>query len=318
MRLRLVLPLLCALAPSLPAQSTGRGVQLFEAHDRAAARAELTAAVRQNGRDARAHHYLGRLALLDGDAEEAVKHLERAIELDGSVSGYQYWYASAVTQQTMRASPLKRPMLAGRMKAAAERAVALDGRNVDARDLLVDFYSMAPGMMGGSDEKAGEQAQAIARLDAMRGHLAAARLAMKAKDSAAVEREMNAAIAAAPDSLRPYSALAIWYTRAERWAPAFATMDRYIARRPDDPYGPNAVGRIAAFSGQQLARGEQGIRAFLAKPPRDAAAPVLSRAHQRLGQVLAHQGKHAEARAAFQQAVALDPHNDEARKAVKP
>ena len=317
MRLPLILLLLAAATPNLAAQGTARGVQLFEAHDRAGARAELTAAVRENDRDARAHFYLGRLAMLENDADAAVGHFERAVKLDERSSDYQFWYASAVAQQAGRASPLKQPILARRMKAAVERAVALDERNIDARDLLLDFYSMAPGVMGGSAEKARAQAEAIARIDPMRGHMAAARLAIQAKDSATVEREMSAAIAAAPDSLRAYAALATWHATAKRWPQAFAAVDRYIARRPDDPNGSYQIGRVAALSGQQLARGEEGLRAYLANPPKDAAPPALARAHLRLGQVLAHQGKRADARSEMELAVKLDPRNEDAKKALQ-
>jgi len=216
----------------------------------------------------------------------------------------------------MGASKMKQPFLAKKMKSAVERAVMLDARHVDARDLLLDFYSMAPGFMGGSPDKAREQAQAIARIDAARGHLAVARLAILAKDTVVVEREMNAAIAVTPDSVRAYSALVSWYIRAKKWPQAFATMDRYIKQRPEDAYGSYHVGRIAAASGQQLARGEQAMRVFLAHPPKDAASPVMSRAHLRLAQVLKHQGKRAEARSALERALTLDPRNDDAKKAL--
>lgn len=85
-------------------------------------------------------------------------------------------------------------------------------------------------------------------------------------------REQNAAIAAAPDSLRSYSALANWYTTEKKWPQAFATLERYVQLHPADPWAPYGIGRIAAASGQQLERGEQGIRAFLANPPRIAGA----------------------------------------------
>ena len=316
MRLPLV-PLLLAAATPILGQDTSRGVQLFESHDRAGARAELSAAVQRDDRDARAHYYLGRLAMLENDPEAAAEHLERAVKLDGNVSDYQLWYGNALGQQAARASKLKQPFLGRRAMAALERAVALDDRNIEARDVLVDVYSMAPGFMGGSADKARAQAQVIESIDPMRGHLALGRLAMRAKDTAAVERELNASIAAAPDSLRAYSALATWYLRAKQWSQAFATLDRYIQRRPDDPYGPYHIGRIAAVSGEQLERGEQGIRAFLATPPKDAAPPMLSRAYLRLGQLLQHQGRHAESRSALEQAVKLDARNDEAKKALK-
>ena len=318
MRLSLLPPilLLAALATSSLAQDADRGVQMFEAHDRAGARAEFAAAVLRNPGDARAHYYLGRLAMIENDADAATRHIEQALKIDPSVSDYHLWYGNAVAQKATGASPLKMPGLARRMKSAMERAVALDARNLDARDMLVDFHSMAPGIMGGNKDKAREQAQAIAGIDVMRGHLALARLAAAVGDSAAVERENNAAIAAASDTLRAYSALATWYARVKKWPEAFATLDRYIERRGGDPYGGYHLGRIAALSGQQLARGEQGIRTFLANPPKDAAAPALARAYLRLGQVLEHQGKRAESRSALEQAVKLDPRNEDARKAL--
>ena len=97
--------------------------------------------------------------MTDNDAATSFMHVERAVKLEANVSDFHAWYANAVAQQASRASKLKQPVLARRMKSALERAVALDERNLDERDVLVDFYSMAP------------------------------------------------------DSLRAYSALAIWYAR---------------------------------------------------------------------------------------------------------
>jgi tetratricopeptide (TPR) repeat protein len=299
------------------AQSPSRGAQLFESGDWAGAKAEFSAAVQRNDRDARARYYLGRLALLEDDADTAAGHFERAVALDQNVSDYHLWFGNALSQQAGRASKLKQPFIATRVKSEFERAVEFDAQNIDARDSLVDFYSMAPGFMGGSADKAREQAQAIARIDAMRGHLAFARLAVSAKDTAGAEREMKAAIAVAPNARRPYTALANWYEKDKKWPQAFATWDPYVKLHPEDPYGPFGVGRLAAASGQQLERGEQGIGAFLAKPPKDAGPMLLSRGYLRLGQVLEYQGKRAEARRAIEQAVKLDPRNEDAKKALK-
>lgn len=82
MRLRLVRLLLAAAVPSIPVQDSSRGVQLFESHERAAAKAEFSAALRRNDRDARAHYYLGRLALIENDPGADAEHLELAVTLD--------------------------------------------------------------------------------------------------------------------------------------------------------------------------------------------------------------------------------------------
>src|SRR5262245_35470443 len=226
--------LLLSLAAPSQAGPASRGEQFFRSCDWAKAKVEFSSDLQRSDRDARAHYYLGRLALIDGDLDAGLVHLKHAVELDDAVSDYHLWYAKAMTRQAMQAQD---PLLAMGVKAQLERAVALDGRSVDARDALVDFYSMAPAFMGGGADKAREQAEAISRLDAMRGHVALGRLAVRTKDTTAVETEMNAAIALAPDSLRAYSGLANWYVGQKDWARAFATLDRYLQRRPDDPYG---------------------------------------------------------------------------------
>jgi len=311
----------CVLVVSLAASSLraqpNRGVQLFETGDFPAAKAEFAVAVQKNGRDARAHYYLGRIALLDDDAPAASTEFERAVALDQSVSDYHMWYGQALSQEGARASKLRQPFIAKHVLAEFERAVELDPRSIEARDSLVDFYSMAPGFMGGGIDKARAQADALAKLDASRGHLALARLAASAKDATGAEREFQAAIAAAPDAFRAYSALSNWYAKDKRWPEAFAALEPYIKKHPEDPYGPYGVGRIAALSGQQLDRGEKGILAFIAKRPADAGALVISGAYRRLGVVLHFEGKHAEARAAIEQALTIDPRNEEAKKALK-
>ena len=220
----LSLLLICLAAVPLGAQ-VPRGVQLFDAGDWAGATTELAATIRRDDRDARAHYYLGRLAMLDDDADAAAAQFERAVALDDTIADYHLWYGAALSQQAGRASKLKQPSLATRVLSEFERVVALDPRSIEARDSLVDFYSMTPGFMGGGTDKARDQAQALARIDAARGHLAFARLAIAAKDPSTAEREMQAAIASAPNTFRPYSALANWYAMDGRWPEAFAALE---------------------------------------------------------------------------------------------
>jgi tetratricopeptide (TPR) repeat protein len=174
----IITALLVVLATPPPAESgTSRDAQLFQSGDCAKAKAEFSAEVRRNDLDARAHFYLGRLALVEGDLDAAIEQLKRAVDLQDSESDYHLWYGKAVTRKG---------------------------------------------------------------------------LAVRSKDTTAVEREMNAAIAIAPDTIPAYSALASWYVSQQEWRRAFATFDRYLQRRPDDPYGLYGIGRVAATSGQEL------------------------------------------------------------------
>jgi hypothetical protein len=72
-----------------------------------------------------------------------------------------------------RASP--GPGAIGKVKkgrAAVERAITLDPDNLDARSTLMQFLLQAPGIVGGSRDRARDQTREIERRDRARGLLA--------------------------------------------------------------------------------------------------------------------------------------------------
>src|SRR5258706_15774258 len=90
---RIFTALLLLLATrALAEQGPSREAQLFQSGDWVKAKAEFSADVRRNDLDARAHFYLGRLALVDGDLDAAMEQLKRAVELQDGESGYHLWY----------------------------------------------------------------------------------------------------------------------------------------------------------------------------------------------------------------------------------
>ena len=61
------------------------------------------------------------------------------------------------------------------------------------------------------------------------------------------------------------------------------------------------------MSGQALDHGKQGVRAFIAKPTKDATPPRVALAYYRLGQILDKRGKGDEAKQAYTMDAQLDP-----------
>lgn len=137
----------------------------------------------------------GVAAMQANDGDAAVKAFEAAIAADDRNPEYHLWLARALGVVAQKASVFRQPLLARRCKAEFERTVQLDPNNVAAREGLVQFYMIAPSVMGGSMAKAKEQADAIARLDAVRGSLARGSIASREKDLPAAEREFRAALA---------------------------------------------------------------------------------------------------------------------------
>jgi tetratricopeptide (TPR) repeat protein len=313
-----VIALAVTLAPVRTgmAQSDRHAIALFDAGDYAGARADLDAVLRLNAKDATALFYMGRIALQQDRSGEAVDWLEKAIAADGGRAEYHLWLGTALGEEAQRASRFRQPFLSRRVRTEFGRAVALDPGSVLAHLGLMQVYSLLPGIMGGSMDRAHQQATVLASLSPLYGHLGAGFLAQREKNNALAEREYEAGILAAPDSAAGYLSLGMLYQREGRWADAFATYDRLLKRRPDEVAAHFHIGRIAALSGLNLDRGEQSMKLWLANPPRDVRTATLSGAHHRLGQIQQKKGRLDAARAEYAEALRIYPRNREARASL--
>jgi tetratricopeptide (TPR) repeat protein len=249
------------------------------------------------------------------EPSKAEKEFERAIRAEPLVAEYHLWLGNAVGEQAQEASVLRQPFMARRIKAEFERAVELDPQLVAAREGLLNYYLAAPGVMGGSLEKAKQQAAEIAKLDAFAGHMAAAQISWHGKDTVATVRDWRAAIALRPDSAAPVASLA---QRLQAWgrnADAAALYQEHLARQPNSVPVRFQSARLSAITGEGLPRAEGYLRAIIADeswtpggwfPPRAAV-------HARLGDVLRKQGRTAEARASYETALAMDKNSQIAK-----
>ena len=143
-----------AIAASAAAQAPADGAQLFEQRRFAASRAVFTAALKANANDAQALTYMGRLAFNDSAYAQAVEWFEKAVTLDDRNPQLLYWLGRAYGRAARKANPFRAPGLARRARDSFIKALAIDPRHPEAREGLVVFYRDAPGMVGGSVEKA--------------------------------------------------------------------------------------------------------------------------------------------------------------------
>ncbi|MDQ6830188.1 MAG: tetratricopeptide repeat protein [Gemmatimonadota bacterium] len=291
-----------------------QGAKLFEQGRYAEAKQILIAAQR-TAPTADGAYYLGRIAFAENDANAAVASLENAVKLEPKSSRAYGWLGRAYTLQLVSANKLRQLSLAGRVRGAFETAVALDPDNSEARYDLVRFFLTAPGLAGGSMDRARQHAAELAKHSPMYGHFAAAMIAEKDRDAARATSEWEAAAAAAPDSGAAYFNLASYYRRAKLWDEAWRTLDRYAARRPDDPELAYHVGSTGAQSGRQVERAERALRAYLARPWRPGT-PTFSSAHLHLGELLERRGDRDGARREYQMALQLNPKNNQAKTAL--
>src|SRR5262249_45920209 len=184
--------------------------------------------------DARAAYFLGRALMAQDDLEGAIPWLEKAVALDPGSSEKHQYLGRCLGFLAARAGFLKQASLAPRIRREFERAVELDPDNVEARLDLLEFFVQAPGLMGGSYEKAQKQVAEIARRDPMRGYRAVGRIADHEKQFGAALAEYAKAAREFPAELLP----ALWASNVgvarKDFRISFEALEAFLARNPDN------------------------------------------------------------------------------------
>ena len=173
----------------------------------------LEPATTVSSKDAEAQQLLCRLALQLERWDKAVAACQKAVALDPDSSDNHLWYGRALGERANRVSFLKAYGLAKRVKAEFETAVALDPRNAEALADLGEYYTEAPGIVGGGKDKAAVVADKLDDVDRARAEELRARIAASDKDTAAAEQHFRQAIAAASHPADYWMALASFYQK---------------------------------------------------------------------------------------------------------
>ena len=173
----------------------------------------LQPATERSSGDAEAQQLLCRLALQIERWDEAVASCEKAVALDSDSSDNHLWYGRALGEKADRVSFIKAYGLAKRVKAEFETAVSLDPRNAEALSDLGDYYTEAPGIVGGGKDKAAAVADRLDSVDRARAEELRGRIAASNKDIAAAEQHFREAIAAAPHPATYWMVLASFYQK---------------------------------------------------------------------------------------------------------
>jgi tetratricopeptide (TPR) repeat protein len=311
---------LCALAVAGAARAAGskseEGVHLFEARKFDQARLSLEEAVRDDPADARAASYLGRVYLAQGSPELAVEWMEKSIALEPSSAEDHLGLGRAYGYQAIRASVLKQPALAKRVRKEFEQASSLDPDNLEARFGLIEFYLQAPGILGGSEKKAKEQAEQVRKRDALEGHRAFGRIAEHGKDFDRALHEYERAAAEFPEKSEPSYWTGALHARRKDYAKAFEVYEKLLEKNPAEMTACYQIGRVAALSGERLERGTECLRSYLRHEPWPEE-PSLASAHSRLGLHYEKKGSRDLARREYSAALELDPLYTDARQALK-
>jgi tetratricopeptide (TPR) repeat protein len=265
--------------------------------------AELTSRISSAPADAESSNLLCRAYFALGEWDRAESSCRKAASLQPDNSHFHLWLGRVYGEKADRANFLAAAGLAGKVRGEFERAVQLDPKDVDARLDLAEFYLAAPGIVGGGEQKAREQAQAIATVNPAREHWVYARIAEHKKDAATAEREYHQYIDLSKGDAEAWLNLALFLRRQKR----FDEMEQAIIKLSQSPSPkPDVLFEGAEMlyrAGRSYPFATELLHRYFAAGPVEAA-PAF-KVHYLLGQLLERQGDKAGAAQEYRASLSL-------------
>ncbi len=251
--------------------------------------------------NAESYNLLCRAYFMMDEWDRGIPACEHAIKLDPGKGSYYLWMGRIYGEKADRAGFFSAAGLAKKVRNSFERAVQLDPKNWEARVDLAEFYLEAPSIVGGGQDKARAQADALLSINPAMAHWVLATIAARNKDNAAAERKYRAAIEASHGSAQNWLHLAQFLARAGR----FAEMDQALLNMESSPVDrPDALmdgGSLLLRLGRNYPLAIRLLHRYLESPAEEGPA---FKAHDYLGQLLEKQGDRRAA--AEQYRAALD------------
>ena len=302
----------CAFAASMvPAPSSGQPALLetaqrhFSAGNYSAAIAALRSFVSQDPQNAEGFYWLGRCYYEIRDLDEAIVQSAKAVELQPRNSVYHQWLGR---DYAAKADRDKSYFTARKVKKHFQQAVQLDPMNLAARRDLEEFCIQAPWIVGGSDDEAKAQVDAIVKVDPIAGHLARASFDIQAlKRIDLAENEYKQILAAKPSDPEPYFDVVAFFRQQNRPADMNSVLDAVERINPNDPRVGFYRAQAMILAGSNLDRAAEYIKSFLASTPDRSDWPSHAAAREWLGRVYEVQGRPVEAAEQYRASLQLEP-----------
>jgi len=274
----------------------------------------LIATLAQSPNDARAYNLICRVYFQLEFWDDAVRTCERAVALDPQSSLYHQWLGRAMGRKAEFANPLTAFNLARRVKSEFERAVALDGNNLSARNDLSEYYLEAPSILGGDKKKARQQAEFTAKVDPALGSAMIAKVEEK-QTTGRAEAEYKRAVAQSSSPSHYWVELAHFYRRSGRLNEMEQAANHSLSPSPAGDAAQFDAAELLLHGGRNFDGAIQALRQYVAQQDPSEDGPVF-RAYYVMGTLLEKQGRRKEAVAAFKSALELASEYKPARDAL--
>ncbi len=247
---------------------------------------KLRPLVQQFPKDREVQYRFGEALVIGNKLEEAQTAMKSAIEADPNASELHRVLGEAYGSAAQQASFFSMVKLAKNSLTEFQTAVKLNPNDPDAHADLAAYYIQAPGVVGGSLDKAHEEEAALDKLAPVQALQTRASEAAQEKNWAAAEQFLRQAIAIdkKSDSLLQLGMMQLHNDHANEALVTFKT----ITARVDAPASSwYYLARSVAVGHASAADGIAALRHYIDLPERPDMAPKLGWAHLRLGELYA-------------------------------
>jgi tetratricopeptide (TPR) repeat protein len=274
----------------------------------------LRAAQANAPQDAGISYWLSRSFYELRDYNNAIAYGESAVRYEDGNSDYWLWLGKAYGR---KAEQDNSPGQGRKAKGAFEKAVERDASSIAARRALIRYLTEAWGIAGGSDSKAREQIEILAKQDALQGHLSWGYYWAEQEQYDRAEAAYRQALDLKPKDLDAYFEVADFYRKRGDASRMDAVVEAAAKVDGADVRLNYYRGVARAIAGNRREEAERYLKTYLEKSCQKSEHPSHASAHDWLGRVSERLGKRAQAIEQYKMAVSLDPKRKDAKKALE-
>jgi len=236
-----ILLMLLAVAQTPTVES---GVVLMSKGNFAEAKTAFETILKSDKNNADAHYRLAQVMLTNkfSDEESAIEHLEEAVELNPRNADYAFAMGQAYGMKTGKASILKQPFLAPKVKSWFEKTIELNPKHLGGHIGVAQYCSQAPSIMGGDMARAWKEVDIVRSLDRYQGAMLKANLLRREKKFAEAEAEYKLYCTSNPNDWRGWKNLGYYYLGQKQTDASIEAFDRYVATKPETADAYDSLG----------------------------------------------------------------------------
>ena len=306
MRIPLLVFLIFAPTKLLSGRELDQAIGLYQKGEFKQAVDVLYSLSRSSPSDSNVRLWLGKSYLKLRLWDKAVVEMETAVQLEPSKAQNQLWLGRACGARAAHSMFIAAFGWAGRLVKAFETARELAPDDLDVRFDLLEYYLEAPRIVGGGQDKANAEAQAISMLNPKKGYMARAMVLQQNKKWGQARKELIQATISYPEDAVVHKDLAAFLLDQHDYDEALIHAKKALKLGSQSKRVKLIWAASAVKLRTDLDQAEQFLRKLTTGPLGDED-PSFEEVYYWLGECYLAKGEKAKARESFDAALVFNP-----------